>query len=64
MPSALPGGPTRLLVVGDTHGNHLHWKHVVLPATRKHQMSGIVQLGDFGYWHHDQRGPRLPGLAQ
>ena len=50
MPSPLPGDPTRLLVAGDTHGNWLHWKNVLLPAARKHQVDGIVQLGDFGYW--------------
>ncbi|MHB8331477.1 MAG: metallophosphoesterase family protein [Candidatus Dormibacteria bacterium] len=46
----LPDEPTRLLVAGDTHGNHLHWEHVLLPAARKHRVGGIVQLGDFGYW--------------
>ena len=50
MPSPVHGDPTRLLVAGDTHGNHLHWKHVLLPAAREHQVDGIVQLGDFGYW--------------
>ncbi|MDA8330353.1 MAG: metallophosphoesterase [Candidatus Dormibacteraeota bacterium] len=50
MPSPLPGDPTCLLVAGDTHGNDLHWKHVLLPAARKHHVGGIVQLGDFGYW--------------
>ncbi len=50
VPSPVPGDPTRLLVAGDTHGNHMHWKHVLLPAARKHQVDGIVQLGDFGYW--------------
>jgi hypothetical protein len=50
MPSSLPGDPTRLLVAGDTHGNWLHWQRVLLPAARKHQVGGIVQLGDFRYW--------------
>jgi len=50
MPSPLPSDPTRLLVAGDTHGNYLHWKNVLLPAAREHQVDGIVQLGDFGYW--------------
>ncbi len=42
--------PARLLIAGDTHGNWLHWKHVLLPAAREHQVDGVVQLGDFGYW--------------
>ena len=46
----VPGNPKRLLVAGDTHGNYLHWEHVLLPAAREHQVGGIVQLGDFGYW--------------
>lgn len=46
----IPGNPKRLLVAGDTHGNWLHWKHVLLPADHEHQVEGIVQLGDFGYW--------------
>ncbi|MDA8332489.1 MAG: metallophosphoesterase [Candidatus Dormibacteraeota bacterium] len=46
----IPGNPKRLLVAGDTHGNWLHWKHVLLPAAHEHQVEGIVQLGDFGYW--------------
>ncbi len=50
MLTSLPGDPTRVLVAGDTHGNLLHWEHVLLPAARAHQVDGIVQLGDFGYW--------------
>ena len=50
MAAPLLGDPTRLLVAGDTHGNFLHWKHVLLPAAHDHQVGGIVQLGDFGYW--------------
>ncbi|MGA9776510.1 MAG: hypothetical protein WBU92_11430 [Candidatus Dormiibacterota bacterium] len=50
MPSSLLSAPTRLLVAGDTHGNHLPWERVLLPAARKHRVEGIVQLGDFGYW--------------
>ncbi len=50
MPSPLPGNPKRILVAGDTHGNWLHWKRVLLPAAHEHQVDGIVQLGDFGYW--------------
>lgn len=46
----IPGNPKRLLVAGDTHGNCLHWKHVLLPTAQEHQVEGIVQLGDFGYW--------------
>ena len=50
MPVHIPDDPSRLLVAGDTHGNFLHWKHVLLPAAHDHQVGGIVQLGDFGYW--------------
>ncbi|MDA8331220.1 MAG: metallophosphoesterase [Candidatus Dormibacteraeota bacterium] len=50
MPSPLPHDPARLLIAGDTHGNYLHWKNVLLPAAREHQVDRIVQLGDFGYW--------------
>lgn len=45
-----PSDPIRLLVAGDTHGNQLHWEHVLLPAAREHQVDAIVQLGDLGYW--------------
>ncbi|MHB8555069.1 MAG: metallophosphoesterase [Candidatus Dormibacteria bacterium] len=44
------GNPKRLLVAGDTRGNYLHWEHVLLPAAQEHQVGGILQLGDFGYW--------------
>lgn len=50
MPVHIPDDPSRLLVAGDTHGNWLHWKHVLLPAAHEHRVGGIVQLGDFGYW--------------
>ena len=50
MPVHIPDDPSRLLVAGDTHGNWLHWKHVLLPAAHEHRVDGIVQLGDFGYW--------------
>ena len=50
MSSPLPGNPKRLLVAGDTHGNWQHWKNVLLPAAREHEVEGIIQLGDFGYW--------------
>jgi predicted amidohydrolase len=43
MPSPLPSDPTRLLVAGDTHGNYLHWKRVLLQAAREHHVDGIVQ---------------------
>ena len=45
-----PPEPTSLLFAGDTHNNDLPWKQVVLPAAHKHQVGGIVQLGDFGCW--------------
>ncbi len=50
MPVHIPDDPSRLLVPGDTHGNCLHWEDVLLPAAQEHQVGGIVQLGDFGYW--------------
>jgi predicted phosphodiesterase len=50
MTDLIPGGPKRLLIAGDTHGNYLHWKNILLPAAREHHVDGIVQLGDFGYW--------------
>jgi predicted phosphodiesterase len=50
MASQIPGDPKRLLIAGDTHGNYLHWKNILLPAAREHHVDGIVQLGDFGYW--------------
>ncbi|HVC23814.1 MAG TPA: metallophosphoesterase [Candidatus Dormibacteraeota bacterium] len=50
MTEPIPGDPKRILVAGDTHGNWVHWQRVLLPAAHDHQVDGIVQLGDFGYW--------------
>ncbi len=65
MAASLPGDPTRVLVAGDTHGDLWHWTHVLLPAARLHQVDGIVQLGDFGYWPLTRDGrDSLPALER
>lgn len=40
---------SRLLIVGDTHGNTGYMK-AVYEAARTEDVDAIIQLGDFGYW--------------
>lgn len=40
----------RVLVAGDTHGNTIHWRNVLIPAAKQHGADLIIQAGDFGVW--------------
>lgn len=53
-----PGDSARLLIAGDTHGN-LDWISTLASLASRHGCSGILQLGDFGFWP-DSR-PRQSG---
>lgn len=44
---------SRLLVVGDTHGN-IDWIGRMSKLATRHGCEGVIQLGDFGFWP-DQR---------
>jgi Icc-related predicted phosphoesterase len=49
--------PSRILVVGDTHGNAKWWLDHVLPIARETGAEGIIQVGDFGLrtdWNGDR----------
>lgn len=47
--------PTRVLLVGDTHGNPVWLRDVVYEVAQRLDVDAICQLGDFGYWpqHRD-----------
>ncbi len=47
---------SRVLVVGDTHGNLGFWRRVVIPVAVRQRTRVILQLGDFGLW------PGIDGL--
>lgn len=47
--------PRRLLLAGDTHGNG-RWCSVLSAIARRHQCDAVVQLGDFGFWPHQEWG--------
>lgn len=44
-----------MLLAGDTHGNTAHVRYLLEVAV-KERCERIFQLGDFGYWEHDQWG--------
>lgn len=44
-----------VLLVGDTHGNLAHLRHLLDTANR-HDATYLFQLGDFGYWPHTADG--------
>ena len=49
---------TRVLAVGDLHGN-LAWTKRVIQESVEAGTSTILQLGDFGYWPHTPDGARF-----
>ena len=51
----MTGDPRRLLLVGDTHGNG-RWCKQLARIAAANQCDAVVQLGDFGYWPHQQWG--------
>lgn len=40
---------SKVLVLGDMHGNLFSWGRTVIPAIRRHRPDVIVQVGDFGF---------------
>ena len=56
------GAPTRILVAGDTHGN-LGWISTIAKLAARHGCTGIVQLGDFGFWS-DKKTRHTPVLNE
>ncbi len=47
--------PERVLLAGDTHGN-IRWVAMLAVLARHYECDAMVQLGDFGYWPHTERG--------
>jgi Icc-related predicted phosphoesterase len=47
-PAHADPNPSRILGVGDTHGNAKWWLDHVLPLAKRYHAEGIVQVGDFG----------------
>ena len=41
---------TRVLLVGDTHGNQRWLQGTVFPTAAREDVDLIVQIGDFGWW--------------
>lgn len=53
-----PVEPRRVLLAGDTHGNG-RWVGTLCELARQHGCDTILQLGDFGYWPHTDKGLRF-----
>ncbi len=49
--------PDRVLVAGDVHGS-LAWLTTLAELAGEHGCGVILQLGDFGYWEHTEKGAR------
>lgn len=47
---------TRIMLLGDTHGNLNFIKNRVIPAASGMGVRWIYQVGDFGYWEHTLEG--------
>lgn len=50
---------TNILVIGDTHMDTSSICNVAISKARKNDIHTIVQLGDFGFWEHQDRGRRF-----
>jgi Icc-related predicted phosphoesterase len=48
-----------ILVIGDTHGNTSAICNVAIPTARKRDCKLIIQVGDFGYWEHQEAGKKF-----
>ena len=48
----------RILLAGDTHGNG-KWVGTLCKLASQHGCDAILQLGDFGYWPHTDKGLRF-----
>lgn len=42
--------PVKILFVGDTHCNTRWWTNTVVATADAHDVDGIIQVGDFGWW--------------
>lgn len=49
----------RILACGDTHMNTSAICNVAVPQARKHGCEAIFQVGDFGFWTHEQEGVKF-----
>ena len=49
----------KILAIGDTHMNTSAICNVAIPVAKKNGCETIVQLGDFGFWIHEERGRRF-----
>lgn len=47
---------TKIMFLGDTHGNTLFVTQRVIPAAVSAGVRWIYQVGDFGYWEHTEEG--------
>jgi predicted phosphodiesterase len=47
---------TKIMLLGDTHGNKLFITKRVIPAAIQAGVRWIYQVGDFGYWEHTEEG--------
>jgi predicted phosphodiesterase len=45
-----------IMLLGDTHGNTKFVTNVAIPAAKAKNATWIYQVGDFGYWEHQQAG--------
>lgn len=45
----------KILFLGDTHGDISAWHDAIFTA-KENEIGTIVQLGDFGYWEHTEKG--------
>lgn len=49
----------RLFVAGDTHGNDAFLNDYLYPIAAELGAHAIIQLGDFGFWEHEETGVRF-----
>ena len=47
---------SKIMLLGDTHGNTGFVLHQVIPAAKAAGVKWIYQVGDFGYWEHTTDG--------
>lgn len=57
-PAAMPAKIDKIMLLGDAHGND-RWTCAVIDQAHRLGVDGILQLGDFGYWPHDDWGKRF-----
>lgn len=52
----------KVMFAGDVHGNEAHLRRLFMYAV-EHDVSTIVQAGDFGFWPHEGWGRKFINLA-